>query len=101
MAVSAPSSAACNVWGKVGTIWSYNNTNVYFGIQPNSLNYGTGYVYYFRATVGQSLYDTLMNAAASDETVYVSGNATSCPTPSAGGIYYGGVATYVFHSDYR
>ena len=98
MAVSAPSFATCAVAGKVATVWSYNSNYAYFGIAPES-DYGVDYVIYFYAPNTYSAYDTLMNAAASDEFVYVYGNASSCPT--TGVIRSGGTLQYAFTSDYK
>jgi hypothetical protein len=98
MISSGSASAVCNVAGKVGTVWAYNNTNMYVGINPES-TYGTNYVVYFQVPTTTSAAQLLLSAAASDEYVYVSGNATACPT--TGSIRYGGVATYAFSSDHQ
>jgi len=89
----------CYVAGKVGAVWSYNANYAYFGIAPES-DYGAGYLIYFYAPNTYSAYDTLMNAAASDEYVYVYGDASSCPSISSG-IGSGGTLMYAFTSDYR
>ena len=96
MVLSGASYATCVTSGRVATIWSYNQDYAYVGIRPTS-TYGTDYVNYYFVRNYHTVWDALNSAAASDEAVYVSGDASSCPT--TGTIRYGGNATYVFHSD--
>ena len=98
IAMSGAASAECVTAGKVGTIWSYNTGYSYIGIAPESA-FGEGYVVYYYVPASYSAHATLLAAAASDEYVYVSGDASSCPT--SGVIRYGGTATFVFHSDFQ
>ena len=99
MLASTASFGYCYVAGKVTNVWSYNNGYAYFGIAPET-DYGAGYVIYFYSPNTYSAYDTLMNAAASDEYVYVRGSAASCPSITSG-IGSGGTLEYAFTSDFR
>lgn len=87
-------NAACSTYGKIMKMYVSGTTSSPFAkvwVQP--LTSGVpGYCYYFNVNRG-AVIDALSDALAGQRTVYVSGNASSCPT----GVYrYGGYVNYMY-----
>ena len=91
--VATNANASCNNYYKVLTHYTNGSSNTFY-VYPYNNYYGNAGYYFYYTTSDDTVAQQLDNALAGDKTVYISGNASSCP--ATGSARNGGIISYSY-----